>query len=240
MDEPLNEEMMLHMAAEINHSETAFILREGDFFSLRWFTPKIEVSLCGHATLSAAHIMFENRLVDEGTAIQFSTKSGVLTAKKTGQMIELDFPQVPLISCESNEILEKAFGISPLFTAKNEKRYLIEIDNLEKLKAIQPDFNLLKQSDRGAFIITCKGDNKYDFYSRFFAPYAGINEDPVTGSAHCSLAPHWGKKLQKKLLKAFQASERGGEMECELQVGNRVLLRGNAITISEIIWNEKL
>ncbi|MGD1045744.1 MAG: PhzF family phenazine biosynthesis protein [Bacteroidota bacterium] len=149
-------------------------------------------------------------------------------------MIELDFPQLFVDKCESNEIIEKAFNIKPRFIGKNDKRYLIEIDNVEKLKEIQPDFQLLKKSDRGGFMITTQSYDKFDFYSRFFAPDVGIDEDPVTGSAHCYLAPYWSKKLNKTKMSAFQALDRTGIMERELADNNRVLLRGKAITMNEM------
>ena len=136
--------------------------------------------------------------------------------------------------CQSNEIIEKAFDINPLYTGKNNLRYLIEIEDGQKLKQIKPDFQLLQKSDRGGFMITAKSEDQYDFYSRFFAPGVGINEDPVTGSAHCYLAPFWSKKLNKTKMLGFQASERTGIVECEIADNKRVLLRGNAIIMNEM------
>jgi PhzF family phenazine biosynthesis protein len=234
LDYELPDTLMNKIAREINHSETAFLLKRDNSYSLRWFTPKTEVSLCGHATLATAHILYETGLHKKDKIIEFDTKSGILTAKFTNSMIELDFPQLFVDKCESNEILEKAFDIKPLFVGKNDKRYLIEIDNIEKLKQIKPDFQLLQKSDRGGFMITAQSNDKFDFYSRFFAPGVGINEDPVTGSAHCYLAPYWSSRLNKTKMLAFQASERTGIMECELVDNNRVLLRGKAITMNEL------
>lgn len=234
LDYELPDTLMNKIAREINHSETAFLLKLDNSYSLRWFTPKTEVSICGHATLATAHILYETGLHEKDKIIEFDTKSGILTAKLTNSMIELDFPQLFVDKCESNEIIEKAFDIKPLFVGKNDKRYLIEIDNIEKLKQIKPDFQLLQKSDRGGFMITAQSYDKFDFYSRFFAPGVGINEDPVTGSAHCYLAPYWSPRLNKTKMLAFQASERTGIMECELVDNNRVLLRGKAITMNEL------
>lgn len=234
MDDLLPDNLMLKIAREINHSETAFLLIQDDTYSLRWFTPKTEVSICGHATLATAHLLYEIGLHGIDKQIQFETKSGILKARITNKMIELDFPQLFVETCESNEIIEKAFDIKPKYVGKNDMRYLIEIDNVEILKEIKPNFHLLQKSDKGGFMLTAKSDDKYDFYSRFFAPGVGINEDPVTGSAHCYLAPYWSKRLDKIKMLAFQASERTGIMECEIAENNRVLLRGNAITMNEM------
>src|ERR1035437_5026119 len=179
MNEWLSDETMQQIAAENNLSETAFFIPENDQYHIRWFTPKSEVALCGHATLATAHILYETGFLKSNEQIKFDTKSGVLTARITNDMIELDFPQMFVDNCESNEIIEKAFDIKPVYIGKNDKRYLIEIDSIERLKTIKPDFQLLQKSDRGGFMITAKSDDNYDFYSRFFAPGVGINEDQV-------------------------------------------------------------
>lgn len=233
LDNELSDEFMIKIAREINHSETAFLLNQDNKYSLRWFTPKTEVGLCGHATLATAHILYETGLIEKDKHISFDTQSGVLKAKLIDDMIELDFPQLFVDQCASNEIIERAFDIQPIFIGKNDKRYLIEIDNIEKLKQIKPDFQLLQKSDRGGFMITVQSNDKFDFYSRFFAPGVGINEDPVTGSAHCYLAPYWSRKLNKTKMLAYQASERSGVIECELADNNRVLLRGKALIMNE-------
>jgi PhzF family phenazine biosynthesis protein len=233
LDHELPDNLLIKIAREINHSETAFLLKQDNAYLLRWFTPKTEVTLCGHATLATAHILYEIGLNEIDKQIDFNTKSGILSARFSDKQIELNFPQLFVDQCESNDIIENAFAIKPKFVGKNDKRYLIEIDTIEQLKKIKPDFQLLQKSDRGAFIITAKSDDKYDFYSRFFAPGVGINEDPVTGSAHCYLAPYWSKILNKTKMSAFQMSDRTGSMECELVDNNRVLLRGKAITINE-------
>jgi PhzF family phenazine biosynthesis protein len=224
------------IACEINYSETAFVIRQNDHFRIRWFTPKTEVDLCGHATLAAAHILYEYQYCDLSREIKFDSKSGSLTAKKTGNKIELNFPQLPVEKAESNIILEKAFDILPVYVGKNDNRYLIEIGDCDQLINIKPDFQLLKSLDLGRFIITAKSKNpEYDFISRYFAPGVGVSEDPVTGTAHCYLAPYWGEKLKKTRMVGFQASERSGIVECELIDDNRVLLRANAIVMHELI-----
>ena len=234
LQEPLDEATMFKIAAEINLSETAFLYKKGELYSLRWFTPTVEVDLCGHATLSAAHILFETGEFPKDQVIRFETKSGILTASYKNNLIELDFPQLHVTACESNSLLEKAFGIKPLYIGKNHQRYLIEIENIKELTQIKPDFQLLQQSDLGCFMITVKSNDQYDFHSRFFAPGVGVPEDPVTGSMHCYLAPYWAKKLNKKKLQAYQASSRSGSMECEISDDSRVFLRGQAITMNEM------
>jgi len=234
LDYELSDNLMLNIAREINYSETAFLLKQNNTYSLRWFTPKTEVAICGHATLATVYVLYETGIIDKNKLIEFNTKSGILKARLTNEMVELDFPQLFVEQCESNEIIEKAFDIKPVFIGKNDKRYLIEIDNVEKLKKLKPDFNLLQKSDRLAFMITAKSNDNYDFYSRHFAPGVGINEDPVTGSLHCYIAPYWSKKLNKTKLLGFQASERSGIVECEIANNNRVLLRGKAVIMNEM------
>ncbi len=165
-----------------------------------------------------------------------------MTAKRHGDKIELDFPQIFIDDAESNDIIEKAFDIHPIYVGKNDNRYLIEIDDYEKMLSIRPDFQFLKSADLGRFIITVKSElPEYDFISRYFAPGVGVLEDPVTGTAHCYLAPYWGKKLSKTKMVGFQASERSGTIECELVDGNRVILRANAVIMNEMIpkWIKK-
>ncbi len=240
LDRPLTTEHMAKIAREINHSETAFVLKQKDQFLLRWFTPTTEVNLCGHATLSTAHILYETGIVKKDKQIEFSTKSGILKACQKESKIELDFPQLFVEQCSGNDLVEQAFGISPLFVGRDEEHYLIEIESVEQLKRIQPDFQLLLNADRKNFMITARAYDGYDFHSRFFAPAIGIDEDPVTGSAHCYLAPYWAQRLNKGKMLAFQASERTGVVECELMQEQRILLRGNAITMNEFryAWKE--
>lgn len=217
------------LASEFKHSETAFVYINQSTITLRWFTPIREVDLCGHATIAAAYALWDTGIIQKMDQIKFSTKSGILTASNNNNKIELDFPQLFVTTCEPNELLNKSLNIEPLYTGKNDKRFLVEIENAEDLRKIQPDFDLLNKVELGAFIVTCKSDRPgYDFLSRFFAPYVGINEDPVTGSAHCYLAPYWANKLQKKVLVGFQESKRTGIIECEVINNDRVKLRGNA------------
>jgi len=241
LDNEISEDMFQLIAREINYSETAFVLAKNDIYEIRWFTPAIEVNLCGHATLAAAQVLYELQYCDAAKTIRFESKSGRLTAKRNGDKIELNFPQFFVDHSESNDIIEKAFDIQPVYIGKNDNRYLIEIESYEKLLSIKPDFQLLKSVDPGRFIITVKSDlPEYDFISRYFAPGVGVPEDPVTGTAHCYLAPYWGKKLGKTNMVGFQASERTGTIECELIDNNRVVLKANAIIMNELIpkWNE--
>lgn len=226
------------IASELKHSETAFVLIKDGAVKLRWFTPEREVDLCGHATIAAAHALWESKIFDAQEAIDFLSRSGTLRATNSGGKVELDFPQLFVEECEQNPILNEAFGILPIYTGKNEKRYLLQIESPDDLRNIQPDFELLKQADRGAFMITCKSDRTgYDFLSRFFAPGVGIPEDPVTGSAHCYLTPFWGTILNKKTMIGFQESSRTGIVECELKESNRVTISGKAKTVFEAKMN---
>lgn len=231
-----NGTLMQNIAMEMNVSETAFVMRENDEFGLRWFTPETEVDFCGHATLSSAHILWELGLVEDEESIVFNTKSGKLFARKTGYRIELDFPAIEITEIYSQEMINNALGIQPLFTGTDGKRYLFEVSDFNELINMKPNFEKLKEIGKTAFMITCRSNNdKFDFYLRFFAPAIGINEDPVTGSAHSYLAPYWSRKLHKNLLYTFQASKRGGKIECELNK-ERVLLRGNAVTVFKITF----
>jgi PhzF family phenazine biosynthesis protein len=235
LENDIPDELKGQIAREVNHSETAFVLKNQTGFKLRWFTPMAEVDLCGHATLASAHILYETGFVGENNTIEFETKSGILKAKLINEKIELDFPQLLIEQTSSNEIIENGFDIKPTYVGSNHNSYLIEINSVDELKNIKPDFQILQNSDRGRFIITVQStDGIFDFYSRFFAPGVGVNEDPVTGSAHCSLAPYWSKKLDKKILKAFQASNRTGILECEIADNDRVFLRGQAVTMNEM------
>ena len=229
-------ELLQNIAMEMNLSETAFLKKDNSEYRLRWFTPETEVTFCGHATLSAAHILYEQNYEKHDKEIVFNTLAGILKANKKGESIELNFPQIITDRVDDNEMINHALNIKPLYTGSDGKRYLVEIEDVEQLKSINPDYLMLKNIGKTAFMVTCKSnDNNYDFYSRFFAPSVGITEDPVTGSAHSYLAPYWGKKLNKKLLKGFQSSKRSGIIECELIQNERVLLRGNAVTVFEIL-----
>lgn len=228
----LSAELMQSIAAEMNLSETAFVRKINDGFSLRWFTPKTEVELCGHATLASAHILWQEGIIrSEDEAVFHTVYKGKLTAKKTGDEIELDFPvNVPVPSEEKNE-LENALGAKPFTLSVTDHHYLAELCSEEELLSVAPDFDLLGKLEKFGTILTCRSENKdYDFLSRFFAPAKGVMEDPVTGSAHCVLTPYWSKKLNKKTMKAFQASERGGQLTVTLE-GDRVLIAGQAVTV---------
>ncbi len=230
-----DDDFLQQIAMEMNLSETAFLKKKNNEYALRWFTPETEVTFCGHATLSAAHILYENGYEKPGSVTAFNTLAGRLLSKKKNDCIELDFPLIKTGRIDDNGTINRALGINPLYTGSDGKRYLIEVDNIVTLKNIDPDFMLLKSVGRTAFTVTCRSnDSEYDFYCRFFAPAIGINEDPVTGSAHSYLAPYWAEKLNKKVLKGFQMSKRTGTIECELTGNDRVLLRGNAVTVFEI------
>ncbi|MRR34622.1 PhzF family phenazine biosynthesis protein [bacterium] len=225
-------ESWLHdMAREMNLSETAFLLAEGDGYRLRWFTPTMEVDLCGHATLAAAHVLWERDLLDPARQARFFTRSGLLTALRKGDWIELDFPAEPALPVESSISLEELLGVPAYLAGKNRMDYLVEVADEDSVFGVQPDFDALARLDcRGIIVTSRAAGGEYDFVSRFFAPRAGIPEDPVTGSAHCCLGPYWGKKLGKRIMTGYQASARGGIVRVELD-GDRVKLGGKAVTI---------
>lgn len=229
------ESWMQSLAAEMNLSETAFLRTQADRFGLRWFTPKREVSLCGHATLATAHVLWEEQILKPEEEARFDTRSGLLTARKDGGWIEMDFPAKEVVEADENASLNAALGIAPLYTgqltAANGTLYLFEVESEEEVRALAPDFGRLASSGARAVIVTGRSRSpEYDFVSRFFAPLVGIAEDPVTGSSHCYLAPYWGRKLGKRSLVGFQASARTGVVGCHWK-GERVLLRGQAITV---------
>ena len=222
---------MQAVAAEMNLSETAFVTPRANAFGLRWFTPATEVDLCGHATLASAQVLWETGRLTEDDTANFHTRSGVLTAKRVGDWIELDFPATPAEPIESPPGLSDLLGSVPKFVGRSRFDLLLELTDAEELRDLNPDFTGLSSLPVRGFIVTSKSDlPEYDFLSRFFAPAAGINEDPVTGSAHCALAPFWGERLGKSEMTAFQASARGGVVKVKL-AGERVLLRGQAVTV---------
>ncbi|MPZ50008.1 MAG: PhzF family phenazine biosynthesis isomerase [Dehalococcoidia bacterium] len=222
---------MQAVAREMNLSETAFVHRRGDYFDLRWFTPTVEVQLCGHATLAAAHVLWETGGLEPDKIAQFTTHSGVLTARRDGDWIELDFPATPESPMAAPLELTQALGVTPIYSGKSAYDYLIEVESEEAVRALKPDFGLLaKVQARGVMVTAPSSRPQYDFVSRFFAPALGIDEDPVTGSAHCCLGPYWRKKLGKTEFLAYQASKRGGTVRVKLN-GDRVLLGGQAVTV---------
>jgi PhzF family phenazine biosynthesis protein len=223
---------MQHVAQEMNLSETAFLTPRDDGFDLRWFTPAVEVELCGHATVASAHVLWEDGHLPAGKQARFHTRSGLLLADRRGDWIELDFPAKLGTPAEAPPKLLSALGVKrPNFVGRNEFDYLVEVDSEAALRALAPDYAaLLKVPVRGV-IVTARPDGaEFDFVSRFFAPRVGVDEDPVTGSAHCALAPYWGERLGKTSMTAFQASTRGGVVRTRLQ-GDRVILGGQAVTV---------
>ena len=220
----LSDEVMLAIAAENNLSETAFFVATGNGFHIRWFTPTTEVNLCGHATLAAAYVIF-NELNYKNNTILFESKSGILKVRKEELLLVMDFPIQAPVACEAPEKLEKAFGIKPFACLKSED-YIFVVEDETDVINVKPDLNLLCQIELRGVSLTAAGSN-YDFVSRFFAPKYGINEDPVTGSAHTQLVPYWAKQLNKTQLNAKQVSSRGGELYCEL-TNNRVNIAGYA------------
>lgn len=237
MDQEKPDEWMQSVAAEMNLSETAFLFRESSDYRLRWFTPKNEVTLCGHATLASAHILWSegfHRLADE---IRFKTASGTLVAQKNENLIVLDFPAREVAPCRPDGQVNRALGVSPIFTgiytAPNGSLLLLELDSEKSVRNLIPDFNSLSTCAPLAVIVTSRSDSaEYDFVSRFFAPAVGIDEDPVTGSSHCSLAPYWSGLLGKSQLIGLQVSQRGGVVVCRRD-NDRVFLQGRAVTISK-------
>lgn len=229
--EDQSEEWMQHMAEEVNVSETAFLRPVNGGYSLRWFTPETEVDLCGHATLASAHILYSQGYADPSGEIVFHTKSGILRARSIDGMIELDFPAKPPVSADPPPNLAEALGVTPLYTGRNKMDYIVEIEGEDALRRLTPDIPLLSRMDARGVIVTARSDSgDYDFVSRFFAPRVGIAEDPVTGSAHCCLAPYWSMVLGKDDFHAYQASRRGGELWLRLD-GERVFIRGYGVTV---------
>jgi PhzF family phenazine biosynthesis protein len=225
------EAWMQSVAAEMNLSETAFLVWRGEEFGLRWFTPAVEVELCGHATLASAHYLWESAHLAPGQTARFRTKSGLLTAVLKDGMIELDFPATPTEACEAPRGLLEALGTSAVYTGKTRFDYLVELESEEAVRNLRPDFSALRKAPVRGVIVTARGGQSgYDFVSRFFAPGSGIDEDPVTGSAHCCLGPFWKAKLGQDEFRAFQASARGGEVNVRV-AGDRVKLGGHAVTV---------
>ena len=223
---------MQNVAAEMNLSETAFLLRRDDGFSLRWFTPAIEVELCGHATLASAHALWEEQLLDAGETARFQTRSGLLTATRRSDWIELDFPATLEQRSEAPDGLLESLGVADaVYVGRNKFDYLVEVASEDVVRALDPDHALLRKIPvRGVIVTSRSATLDYDFVSRFFAPGSGVDEDPVTGSAHCCLTPYWSTRLGKNEMTAYQASSRGGVVKVRL-AGNRVKLGGQAVTV---------
>jgi PhzF family phenazine biosynthesis protein len=225
---------MQSFAEEMNLSETAFVWRENRDFRLRWFTPQVEVRLCGHATLAAAHALWQTKWVAESSSISFHTLSGVLKSQKMSEGIALDFPSDPALEIVCPPGLAPALGLrrSAKFVGQSpvSSFALVELESSDDLMALKPDFTALAKLPTANVIVTTIGRAPHDFYSRFFAPGLGIPEDPVTGAAHCILAPYWSAKLGKTSFLARQLSRRGGELAVHLK-GDRVQLVGSAVTV---------
>lgn len=220
---------MQAVAAEMNLSETAFLVPEGGGFGLRWFTPTVEVDLCGHATLASAHVLWEEGRVAPDARIDFQTRSGTLSAQRDGAWIVLDFPALPPREIEPPPGLIEALGAEPLWVGEAPHFFLVEVESEDAVRALDPDFRALTAFGDRNPIVTARGEGEHDFVSRFFAPGAGIDEDPVTGSAHCVLGPYWAARLGCDEMLAVQASLRQGTVRVRL-VGDRVLLGGQAVT----------
>lgn len=232
LEHELQEELMQSIAAENNLAETAFLVKVTDGYNLRWFTPTVEIALCGHATLASAHILYQNGILKAQDRTRFHTKSGLLTAEKKGDWIELDFPAASNEETEIPVQLKEALNVEPVKLAHTGDRYIIEVATEEEVKSCSPDFKILKDFDAVILTSATKAGSPYDFISRTFAPSHGIDEDPVTGSSHCALVPYWAAKLGKEEMFAYQASSRGGELKLKY-AGERVLFSGEAVTVIE-------
>jgi PhzF family phenazine biosynthesis protein len=219
------------VAREMNLSETAFLLMRPDHVALRWFTPTVEMDLCGHATIASAHVLWESHVMPAGGPIRFRTKSGVLRAQKSGAWIELDFPSLPSKPADEPPGLAEALGARPKAVSKYKFDYLVELASEAAVRDLTPDLaTLARLPVRGIVVTAVATTPGFDFVSRFFAPAVGVPEDPVTGSAHCALAPYWAGKLGKRELLAYQASARGGVVRVAVH-GDRVALCGQAVTV---------
>ncbi len=251
LDEPRNDAWMQSVAGEMNLSETAFLSPQEDGYSLRWFTPLDEVDLCGHATLASAHVLWELGLLGGRETARFFTKSGLLTAEKKDEWIEMNFPSEPPVALDAPMYLLEGLGLdagSVRYVGKNRMDYLVEVDRTELLEALQPNWSVLERVATRGIIVTsavterinlpgvCQVESRvepqasFDFISRAFFPKIGVPEDPVTGSAHSCLGPYWAAKFNKSEMLAYQASKRGGVIRVAMQ-GERVLLGGQAVTV---------
>lgn len=231
----VDENWMRAVAAEMNLSETAFLHPQGDGYQLRWFTPSAEVDLCGHATLASAHVLWQEGYLAGEQAARFYTKSGLLTATQQDGWITLNFPAQPLTSVTASPELSKSLRGMQVkavsYGGMAESNYLVELPSEDYVRSLQPDFSMMKLLPAQGVIVTALADEAdVDFVSRYFAPAVGIDEDPVTGSAHCSLAPYWQQKLNKSHFLAKQVSVRGGMLKVHVQ-GDRILISGQAVTV---------
>lgn len=226
------EQWMRDVAREMNLSETAFLVPQDGGYRLRWFTPAVEVDLCGHATIASAHVLWEERHLPSDEAARFHTRSGLLQASKRGDWIELNFPATPAVPAQPPTGLLEGLGAKEArFVGRTKFDYLVEVASEKLLRALEPDHSSLRKLTVRGIIVTARSDSpEFDFVSRFFAPGSGVDEDPVTGSSHCALGPHWARQLGKTDLMAFQASSRGGVVRIRAE-GDRVILGGHAVTV---------
>jgi PhzF family phenazine biosynthesis protein len=230
---PADAAWMQQVAAEMNLSETAFLYRQGDAWNLRWFTPTVEVDLCGHATLASAHLLWETNRAEAGSPIRFLTRSGPLGVVRSEAGYEMDFPARPVsLTHAPPAALAEALGVAPVWVGTNGMDALAELEDEASVVALRPNFARLEALPVRGLIVTALASTGqgYDFVSRFFAPASGVPEDPVTGSAHCALGPYWAERLGKADLVGYQASRRGGRVRVGVR-GNRVLLGGRAVTV---------
>jgi PhzF family phenazine biosynthesis protein len=234
LDAPRSEAWLQAVAAEMNLSETAFLGSQGDGFALRWFTPTVEVPLCGHATLASAHVLYETGRAKPDATLAFETRSGRLLAAREGDWLRLDFPALPARPASAPRELFAALGVAAALVHEvprlGEPSWLLELPSPDAVAALRPDFRVLASLPGHAVIATARGDGAHDFVSRFFAPKAGVDEDPVTGSAHCTLAPYWGERLGRRELTGLQLSQRTGRVRVRWR-GERVDLLGRARTV---------
>ena len=230
LKEPVAAEWMQGLASEMNLSETAFVVPRENGFGLRWFTPTVEVDLCGHATLATSHVLWQEHGIPAEQPLEFHTRSGLLTCRRRDGWIAMNFPTEPAQPIEAPAGLNEALGIEPVSVGKNRFDLIVELDSESAVRRVSPDFQKLGAIPVRGTIITARSDDpEFDFVSRFFAPTVGVNEDPVCGSAHCCLAPYWSERLGKDRLLGRQVSRRVGIIGVTV-VGNRVELRGQAVT----------
>ncbi len=231
LPKPADADWMQAVAREMNLAETAFMVRRKDGYDLRWFTPAAEVELCGHATLASAHVLWESQVVSRDQQIRFHTLSGLLTADWRDGWIELDFPSTPAAEATAPQELLDALGVDPAYVGRSKFDYLVELDVEQSVRALAPDFTRLKRIATRGVIVTARADlPDFDFVSRFFAPAVGVDEDPVTGSAHSCLAPYWSVRLGKTEMTGRQISARGGVVRVRM-AGERVKISGQAVTV---------
>ncbi len=230
LDRDADEAWMQNVAMEMNLSETAFVVPRDDGFDLRWFTPNIEVDLCGHATLAAAHILYEQHKLATDQPARFHTRSGQLIATRNDDIISLDFPAEIAEPCEPPPMLIDGLGLTPTWVGQNRMDYLVEVASPDVLRQLKPDFPLIAElAARGLIVTAASDDPEFDFMSRYFAPAFGIDEDPATGSTHCCLGPYWQRQLNKTEFVARQVSKRGGTIHVSVHE-NRIHLAGHAVT----------